>query len=239
MSEPGVAISAIDTDRFRARIARVRLDSPADLEGVLRQADELTVSMLVARVDAGNSPTIHAVEAAGGRLCDTLVYYACVTGDRERPAGVRIATADDADRIEAIAGAAFADYVGHYHNDARLDRAAADATYPNWARRSVTEDGVADRAWVVEDDGVVAGFLTLRVNDGEETEIVLNAVAPECQRRGLYPRLVEAALAESWSLGARRCVVSTQLVNRPVQRVWLRLGFEPWAALHTFHLWLG
>ncbi len=52
-----------------------------------------------------------------------------------------------------MAAAAFAGYVGHYHNDARLDRAAADATYPDWARRSVTEAGVADRVWVVEDGG--------------------------------------------------------------------------------------
>ena len=38
--------------------------------------------------------------------------------------------------------------------------------------------------------------------------------------------------------GVRRCLISTQVDNVAVQRVWARLGFEPSGALHTFHLWL-
>jgi ribosomal protein S18 acetylase RimI-like enzyme len=140
--------------------------------------------------------------------------------------------------VAEIAAAAFAGYGGHYHADPRLDRAAADATYSDWARRSCAVPGVADRVWVVEDEGEVAGFLTLRVNGPAETEIVLNAVHPDRQRRGLYGRLVAAALAASLDRGAERCIVSTQLTNVPVQKSWVRLGFEPAYAFHTFHLWL-
>jgi ribosomal protein S18 acetylase RimI-like enzyme len=233
-----LAVSTLDSDRFGVRIARARPGSPGDVRDMLAQAATLACSMVIARVDAGDVATIHALEAAGGRLCDTLVYFARDVVGGQRPAGVRLATIADAERIEAVAAAAFAGYVGHYHNDGRLDRAAADATYADWARRSVIDDGVADRVWVVEDDGVVAGFLVLRLNDAHESEIMLNAVDPKHQRRGLYARLIEAALAESSALGIRRCTVSTQLVNRPVQRVWVRLGFVPWAAGHTFHAWL-
>jgi ribosomal protein S18 acetylase RimI-like enzyme len=102
----------------------------------------------------------------------------------------------------------------------------------------VVDPAVADRVLLVEVDGAVVGFLTLRFNNDLESEIVLNGVDPEYQRRGLYSALVEAALALSSTRGATRCIVSTQLTNRSVQRVWARLGFELSAARHTFHLWL-
>ncbi len=233
-----IAISPLDTARFGVRIARIRAASPKDVVENVKAAGGLGISMIVIRVDVGEATTIHAVEAAGGRLCDTLVWYSRDVAGGHRPAGVRLATAADADRVETVAAAAFAGYVGHYHNDHRLDRGAADATYADWARRSVVEDAGADRVWVVEDAGAVVGFLTLRFNDELESEILLNAVDPAHQRRGLYSRLVGAALAESSALGIRRCTASTQLANRSVQRVWVRLGFVPSAASHTFHLWL-
>ena len=37
--------------------------------------------------------------------------------------------------------------------------------------------------------------------------------------------------------GCRRMIVSTQAANVPVQRVWLRLGYEPYRIEHTFHKW--
>ena len=70
------------------------------------------------------------------------------------------------------------------------------------------------------------------------TEIVLNAVRPESQGHGLYPALVIAALHRSVELEAVRCIVSTQVGNVAAQKVWVRTGFEPSHAVHTFHLWL-
>jgi len=45
------------------------------------------------------------------------------------------------------------------------------------------------------------------------------------------------ALRRSAKLKAPRCTVSTQVWNVRAQKVWIRVGFEPTQAVHTFHLW--
>jgi ribosomal protein S18 acetylase RimI-like enzyme len=237
----GPATSVLDTRRFGVPITRIEVVDAEDVPLLVRTCREQGFAMAIIRTDAADLASAQAVEQAGGLLCDTLVYVARRLDSDFVPSasveGIRDASPTDADDIEAIAAAAFSGYGGHYQADARLDRAAADAGYADWARRSCTVAGVADRVWVIENDGEPAGFLTMRVNDPTETEIVLNAVHPAHQRRGLYTRLVETALVASRALGAQRCIVSTQLPNVPVQRVWARLGFEPASAIHTFHLW--
>lgn len=228
--ERTVLLSDLDTARFGVRIGRATVTT-------LEQVDEVAgccdLAMAIVRCDAADLRLAQAIEDAGGRLCDTLVWFARQLDDLlPWPDGVREATEGDRGLLAGIAAAAFAGYGGHYHADPRLDRAAADATYADWARRSI---GTVDRVWVAED----AGFLTLRRNGPDETEIVLNAVRPDRQRQGLYARLVRAALAWSDQAGAKRCIVSTQLSNVAVQRVWARLGFVPSSSLHTFHLWYG
>jgi len=189
--------------------------------------------MVIVRTPASELRVAQSVEDVGGRLCDTLVYYERPL-DRpipDQPRPVRQARADDIDAITGIATGAFAGYQGHYHADPRLDPVASDAGYVDWARRSIT-----GHMLVVEDDGAVAGFLSLDHRE-RETEIVLNAIRVDAQGRGLYPALVIGALHASAGRLAQRCIVSTQVGNVSAQKVWVRTGFEPSHAFHTFHLW--
>ena len=183
-----------------------------------------------------------AMEAAGGRLMDVLVYYARAL-DRplpdERPqTPVRLLRPEDAPGVGRVAAASFRGYLGHYHADPRLDRAKCDEVYLSWAERSCVDPSVASKVLVAEHAGEVAGFLTLLRRGAEEQEIVLNGVDPALQRHGIYRALVLAALREAQGDGARRLVVSTQLINLAPQKTWTRLGFEPAHAHYTFHLWL-
>lgn len=228
--------SELSTSRFGVSIAHVSLDSGDDAEGIVARARSSDVAMLVVRLDAGDLDSSRLLEEAGGRLCDTLVYWSrAVAANWPVSNRVREAGAADADAVEAIARLAFANYRGHFQADRRLDQAAANDVYPDWARRSCVSP--SHRVWLVDDDGP-AGFLTLRSNSSAESEILLNAVHPDHQRRGLYPLLVAAALDASARSAMSRCVVSTQVHNLAVQKVWSRMGFEPTAAMHTFHLWL-
>ena len=229
-----LAPSEVDSDRFGVPIARAYAATGADVKAIASDARASGTAMVIVRSPAGDPSVAQALENAGGRLCDTLVHYERLL-DRpipEQPRHVRPARPGDIDEISAIAAAAFAGYEGHYHADPRLDRAAADAGYVDWARRSI--DG-AD-VLVIEDAGIVAGFLTLEATDAG-TEIVLNAVRPESQGQGLYLALVIGALHRSAELKVSRCVVSTQVSNVRAQKVWIRVGFEPTHAVHTFHLW--
>jgi GNAT superfamily N-acetyltransferase len=236
-----VSLSAIDEERFGIVTARDPAFTRESLGDTLRFCADRAVRMLVARCDAADLPAAQAMEAAGGRLMDTLVYWA---RDLRRPgpveapgAPVRLLRPSDADAVRRVAAAAFRGYFGHYHADPRLDREQCDATYASWAERSCSEPAVASKVLGVDHEGRLAGFLTLLGRGPEEQEIVLNGVDPAFQRHGLYRALVVAAIQHARADGATRLLVSTQLINSGVQKTWARLGFELERAHYTFHLW--
>jgi GNAT superfamily N-acetyltransferase len=230
----------LEEARFGVTAARATVSASEGVPAILEWFRRERCALMIIRCDTRDHQAIHAIEAGGGRLCDTLLYYQAAL-DRETLPGaagiVRQGSPADAGEVEAIARAAFRGYLGHYHTDPRLDPSKADEAYADWARRSCVVRGLADLVLVAERDGKVAGFLTLRRNSTEEAEIVLNAVHPDAQRGGLYRALVENALAWARKQGARQVVASTQLHNVGPQKTWVRLGFAPTRSLHTFHLW--
>ena len=235
-------LNALETARFGIVAARVR-DAGATPEEIGAAARVMGVQMATARVDVGHLPRVHALEAAGYRLMDTLVYYGrsldALPSRVTLPAGteLRLASPDDVAAVGMVARAAFADYTGHYHADPRLGNDAADAAYVEWAETSTARASAETPVLLVEGGEHVAGFLTLRRNDAEEVEIVLNAVHPQSQGRGLYAALVTEALRLAGDMGAARVTVSTQINNYAVQRVWAGLGFTHNRSLYTFHKW--
>jgi len=87
-------------------------------------------------------------------------------------------------------------------------------------------------------DEKLAAFATMRSNSPEEGEGVLFGVAPWAQGRGIYADLIRAGIEWCRARGQARMIVSTQITNLAVQKVWVRQGFEPSASYFTFHLWL-
>ena len=99
---------------------------------------------------------------------------------------------------------------------------------------------LADAASVVlvsETDGLLSGFLTARKLDGKTWEILLNGVAPEFQRKGIYAALFREIGCRARAQGASEVLVSTQLANLAPQKVWTRAGLVLDHALYTFHWW--
>lgn len=237
-----IELNALESARFGIVAARV-IDAQASVAEIDAAARAKGAQMLTARVDVGDLPRVHALEEAGFRLMDTLVYYARDIGDVSDPAPspqgviIRPATEADATAVGDVARAAFVDYVGHYHSDPRLDNTAADAAYVEWAETSIRTADPSLPALVALQPDRVVGFLTLRLNSDVEIEIMLNAVHPEVQRRGIYRRLVEHAISVGRAAGCSLAIVSTQINNYAVQRVWSRLGFTHSRSLYTFHKW--
>lgn len=236
-----VSLSAIDRERFGIVVARDPAFTTATLGDTLRFCRERAVQMLVGRCAAEDLAAAQAMEEAGGRLMDTLVYWSRPL-DRPLPpegppATVRPLRPGEAPEVARVAAGAFRNYFGHYHADPRLDRARADEAYMSWAERSCTEPTVASKVLVAEHEGRIGGFLTLLPRGADELEIVLNGVDPALQRHGIYRGLVLGALHEARAARVRALVVSTQLINLGVQKTWARLGFELSRSYLTFHLW--
>jgi GNAT superfamily N-acetyltransferase len=182
------------------------------------------------------------MEREGFLLMDTLLYYArnLATAPVPEDTGsvpIRPVRPGEEDDVMRVAAESFRGYYGHYHADPRLDCEACDAVYSSWAYRSCVSRDVADEVLVADVDGAVAGFATLRLNTPAEGEGVLFGVAPAAQGRGIYRSFMVEAMRWCVEQGAEDMVVSTQVSNTAVQRVWARLGFTASRSYYTFHKW--
>jgi GNAT superfamily N-acetyltransferase len=239
-ASPKVELSPLEEQRFGVRTARVAAFSAADVDAILDSCRRQDVRLLIARCPTADLGAAQALEARGGLLMDTLLYYA---RDLELPlpessAAVAVRSFRPADEaaVIGVAREAFRDYTSHYHADPRLDPRLCDAAYVSWAERSCRAGAAAD-VLVAEVASAVAGFLTLKWNSAEEGEGPLFAVSPRAQQRGVGSALMTAALRWFRERGAERMVISTQVTNLPSQKVWVRLGFEPSRSFYTFHVW--
>lgn len=238
-----IELNALETARFGILAARVT-DIETSPEAIDAAAREKGVQMLTVRIPATDLPRVHDFEAAGYRLMDTLVYYTRHLDDLpprpSLPEGLicRPATPEDASAVGRVSQAGFSSYMGHYHADPRIDRAAADAAYVEWAETSTARTSPAAPVIVAENGRVIVGFLTLRRNNDIQIELVLSAVHPDFNGKGLYSVLIREGLHMAKTLSATQVITSTQINNCVVQRVWARLGFVPSRSLYTFHKWL-
>jgi len=196
------------------------------------------------RVPTANLSEVQQALARGAILTDTLIYFETEVRDAtpvDLAAGLRyrMLGPKDALKVEALARAAFKDYLGHYHADPNLSREAVDEVYASWAHRSCEGPPTADAIIGVEDDKEeIVGFIALK-QSGELASIELNAVAPLYQRRGIYAGLIEKSIDWASKHSCCRVSVSTQLNNLSAQKVWCRHGFEPIRSYYTLHLWVS
>ena len=241
IASEAITLSQLDSDRFGIRVARSHITSE-NLADVLEACRDENVSLLIARCATSDLRTVQVAEEHGFFLTDTLLYYRCDLHKLPMPAlkkecHVRPLLAGDAEQVQRVAAQAFQGYMGHYHADPRLDRRKCDEAYRSWAERSCVPGSTADKVLVAEYSGQVAGFGTLRKNSPAEVEGLLFGVAPEYQGRGICGALMISSLQWSLSQGSERMIISTQVTNVSMQKVWCRVGFEPSHSFYTFHRW--
>jgi ribosomal protein S18 acetylase RimI-like enzyme len=233
----GPTYSAIDSDRFGARIYRVATDSLDEARAVRAFVSANRVDMIIARCPTTAIDVAQLWESEGFYLTDTIVYFNGGTRqfEEQAPEGTRLLDDADLRSLEAVAQAGFTDFGGHYHADPRLDDDQATAAYVDWTLRCARDPTF--EVWVAGRTGDVTGFLALQRQPDRRGEIVLNAVAPDSQRRGIYESLVRAAGASCRRQGITELVASTQITNVAPQKVWARCGLEPRSSFYTFHRW--
>ena len=239
-----ISLSLLDEDQFGFKTARAVDVTAESLPEIMTFCHDHEVQMLVARTDVNELKAVQAMEKHGFLLMDTLVYSVRDVVSRSIPPDdnervlVRPFRHGDEEQIRAVAAAAFQGYGGHYHADERLDRAKCDAVYESWAVRSCFSESMADVVLVAEQGHAVVGFVTLLIDDaGDEGDIRLFAVAPQAQRQGIARSLMIGAMAWCQDQGLSRTIISTQITNFAMRKVWSRLGFEPLYAFYTMHKW--
>ena len=235
-------LSEIDEQRFGVRTALAHSITREDLPEVSRFCLENNVQFSIARVKTNHLDVVQAMEADGYRMMDTLVYYAFKYAPKNIPEDksnhvIRPIEPKDLDEVTAIVTESFKGYYGHYHADPSLADDKCDEVYIDWSRQSVTSKELADEVLVVVGDNRLNGFATLRRNSDIEGEGVLFGVAPHAQGQGIYKTMMIHGMKWCREQDAERMVVSTQITNIAVQKVWSRLGFEMDHSYYTLHKW--
>ena len=237
-----IAYDARETDRFGIRCARVT-DLHAPLKEIDGAARGQNIKFLSARIATDDISRLQDYEEAGFRLMDTLVYYhADLRHAPPKPVEIsgvsfRPATATDAEAVGAIAADAFAGFFGHFHADRRLSKADANAVYVDWAKTSVTSAEPDLPVLVAVANERLIGFVSTRRPSANVGEIMLNAVCPAWQGKGVYGGLLDRSMLMLKTAGLSEVITSTQLNNIAVQRAWARRGLRVTESYYTLHKW--
>ena len=239
-----IELSSLDEQHFGFRTARAADVTAESLTEIVAFCRLHAVQLLIARTAVTNLKAVQAMENQGFLLMDTLVYSSRDIRSRPLPADdqakvkIRPFRPGDEPHIQAVAAGAFQGYNGHYHADARLDRKKCDAVYELWAVNSCQLASLADVVLVAQQNEAIVGFTTLLLNEAaDEGDIRLFAVAPWAQRQGIARLLMIGAMHWCHNQGLTRTVISTQITNFAMRKVWSRLGFEPFQAYYTLHKW--
>lgn len=242
---PVLHYSETESRRFGLRIARGVVTREDPCGQVRDDIARLRPDVAIFRCDAGDTAQIGPLADAGlvPRHADTLVYYRIsLDAPRIAPASgadtvIEQAVAGDSEALETVVRRGFANYRNHYHANPLLPAPAILDGYVEWALDYAIRASDGKETWVCRMGGVVRSFATCKLAaDRSEIEIVLNATDPAWSGRGLYSSLLRFLIAHYSQTGFASLVISTQVWNYDVQRVWSRAGLVLDRAYDTYHV---
>jgi hypothetical protein len=239
-------INQLDTKRFGFNIARV--DQAGDLltTDLIPALKSQNVALIITRTDSEKLDEINALEDMGFRIKDIQSTWRHFNGqaidDKYLNPDVRIrqASGEDILPFRRIAQNAFGNY-GHYFADTRLDKDRCGEIYPDWAERTLTDKGAADKVLVAAHGNKIAGFLSIKIHEKEGTKYaagIMGAVSEEFRGRNIFASLVINGLIWGQENNLSWQEHNALVVNYPVNRVFSKLGFQQVQSFITLHGWL-
>ncbi len=244
MSDEGlrISLSRIDEERFGIITAKAEGLTVENIPDALKFCKNNMVRLLMTRCPTHDLSVVQEIENGGFSLMDTLTYYSCNLRKNPPPGytseiQIRPFNPGEEDIVKAIASEAFDGYLGHYHADARLEKAKCDEVYTDWAYKSCLSREAADEVFIAEMKGRVIGFGTVRANSADEGQYILAGVLRSYQGLGVYRMILVNCMKWCVQKDIGSIITATQVTNLPVQKVWIRLGFEPYCSYYTFHKW--
>ncbi|MEO8746188.1 MAG: GNAT family N-acetyltransferase [Rhodanobacter sp.] len=249
MSDPAptwLAPAPEDSRRFNIQVVRGRIDAVMPKSGVLQaEIATLQADVAIIRLPAGRLEPILDLIASGyvPIHADTLVCHSRTldasvadssTGGR---LSVEIASAADSARIQEIAVQSFSLYRSHYHANPLFDRDRISEAYGEWAVAFLNAPSPDRETWIARVPGEIVGFATCALHMTDNSvEVILNAVAPNYVRRGVYSYMLNQLLVNYRKRGFAAVHISTQVWNYIVQKAWARAGFAISHAYDTYHV---
>lgn len=235
--------SDAESRRFGLRIMRGVVGAGAGNNTILEELKASAPDVVIFRCDAGDTSQISTLVSAGliPLHADTLVYYSANLSPPptlvEASRQIRTANDEDATALSGIIRRSFVSYRNHYHANPLFSPEAILDGYVEWALDYAIQPTCDQQTWLYCLDNGVCSFATCRLDKVRQSvEIVLNATDPSWSGRGFYSKLLRHLLDHYGNLGFSRLMISTQIWNYAVQRVWTRAGLTMDRAYDTYHI---
>lgn len=217
-----------------------------ELQPTLKECADLGVKLLIHRCSAEDFNHIHQLEDNGFRLMDGLVYYRLRVGDTPWTSHlIRPCLPCEAEKVAEIAREVYTNFIGHFHQDLRLDRKKCDDLYVKWARNACLDKKVAEIMLVAEVGGKIVGFDSLEIIDGDTALGVIGAtafgvisgVSKEFQGKGIRTALLFAGMNWCVKQGLEYMEADVHINHYKMHRVYSNHGFKIYKSEYTFHKW--
>jgi dTDP-4-amino-4,6-dideoxy-D-galactose acyltransferase len=223
-----------DTEFWGFRAARLHantVDDLADADKLIAEDKIRWVSLLAPSTDVA---LVNAAVRLGYTIVDTRITLSKQLADSGEPTRADLALADDTDQMAAIAATAFP--LSRFSVDPHLDDQRCELFYDTWVRNSMNGQ-MADAVVVSRHDGLVDGFVTMRLRPDRTASLPLVAIRSDRRGRGVGKRLATDAVGWLVEQGAMNVDVVTQLSNLSAVRLYESVGFQTIDAGHWLHRW--
>ncbi len=232
-----------ESQRFGMKIHRA---SPEKLDKKLTKKYilENDVDVLILRIPSLSKSSHREIEDIGFNYlhADTLVYYSCTLGKLEvqsmrNELDFEVITQENSSDLAEMIPVIFEGYQNHYFSNKYLDKSKILDGYTEWAENYIAATENNKISWYVKKDGEIIGFATCSFDDTKNTcEGVLYGVMPSHSGKGVYSDIIRFTQAYFKQNGFSKMLVSTQILNYSVQKVWIREGFFLSDSYETYHI---
>lgn len=236
--------SEIESKRFGINVFRAKLDY-IDVVALEQEIRDSGVDVLILRLPNATKAEHSKLLTMGYQVlhADSLVYYSCSLQKvdiKKRCNRLIFELIDDSNIsvLDSIIPIIFEGYQNHYYSNPIFDRVKINEGYVEWAK-SYNCHSEGRIAWMVKDfdSGYVAAFATCSFDqDKKQCEGILYGVMPEFAGRGIYSDIIRFTQDYFKKLQYETMLVSTQLQNYAVQKVWIRDNFTLSHAFETYHI---
>ena len=227
---------AADVPDIRLQIAELLLESRQRLLGN-------RVRFVSTRVNGDHLQVLHALEDAGFRYMDNVIWPVATTAQLADTLDPRVRLIQEADLPRVIALAqAWAYPRGHLYCNGGFAKPDVDAMYGKWLHTAWQNQTPLA---VIEDAGVVQGFFQFSVESEGQTPLGLRyghmrllVVNGEVRGRGLGQALFNGAMVLMKRMGASHIDSGYSTKNHVSAHVHARAGFLSAHEEVTLHMWL-
>jgi acyl dehydratase len=236
--------SSLDSNRFGLNIHR-ETTSEIDVKSIRKYIYQNLVDILILRVESLKKEKQSSIASLGFNFihCDNLVYYK-VDLLKETPKQLKndlIFTEvnhTNVFELENMIPLIFRNYQNHYMSNPFLDKSGIIDGYVEWARAYISGENEGKISWLVSNsDNELVGFATCSYDiESKICEGILYGVLPNMSGGGIYGDLIRYTQNYFKEKEFKEMLVSTQIQNYAVQKVWTREGFYLYNSYDTYHI---